>query len=255
MPVVSAKGMLVDAATHGFAVGAFNVTNIIQMEAVIEAAVAHRAPLIIQTSVTPAKFLRPEVIVAASAINAPKLLMLSGVGPAAGGSVNLRGGDEDIDSDITHGEADDADILTLGLRIDYDLGFATLTSNTGYKDHDYYYSEDYDGTPLDINAYQQDQDGDRLVRIDADLTGDLERLPHDLSCRKLGVILQGPGGRQGRDRPEEDGGGQGEEEHEEHVEQAPLGEQPAGDAVGAHIFVEFGGCGRCQHPDYQKQTN
>jgi iron complex outermembrane receptor protein len=84
----------------------------------------------------------------------------SGVGPAAGGSVNLRGGDEDIDSDITHGEADDADILTLGLRIDYDLGFATLTSNTGYKDHDYYYSEDYDGTPLDINAYQQDQDGD-----------------------------------------------------------------------------------------------
>jgi tagatose 1,6-diphosphate aldolase GatY/KbaY len=65
MPVVSAKGMLVDAATHGYAVGAFNVTNIIQMEAVIEAAVAHRAPLIIQTSVTPAKFLRPEVIVAA----------------------------------------------------------------------------------------------------------------------------------------------------------------------------------------------
>lgn len=37
------------------------------------------------------------------------------------------------------GESDDADILTLGLFIDYDLGFVTLSSNTGLKDHDYYY--------------------------------------------------------------------------------------------------------------------
>lgn len=65
MPVVSAKRMLVDAATHGYAVGAFNVTNIIQMEAVIETAVARRTPVIVQTSLTPAKFLRPEVLVAA----------------------------------------------------------------------------------------------------------------------------------------------------------------------------------------------
>jgi tagatose 1,6-diphosphate aldolase GatY/KbaY len=65
MPVVSAREMLVEAATHGYAVGAFNVTNIIQMEAVIEAAVARRAPVIVQTSVTPTKFLRPEVIAAA----------------------------------------------------------------------------------------------------------------------------------------------------------------------------------------------
>lgn len=65
MPVVSAKRMLVDAATFGYAVGAFNVTNIIQMEAVIETAVARRVPVIVQTSVTPTKFLRPEVLVAA----------------------------------------------------------------------------------------------------------------------------------------------------------------------------------------------
>ena len=65
MPVVSAKRMLVDAATHGYAVGAFNVTNIIQMEAVIDTAVARRTPVIVQTSLSPAKFLRPEVIVAA----------------------------------------------------------------------------------------------------------------------------------------------------------------------------------------------
>ena len=65
MPVVSAKGMLIEAATQGYTVGAFNVTNIIQMEAVLEAAVARRAPVIVQTSVTPTKFLRPEVIAAA----------------------------------------------------------------------------------------------------------------------------------------------------------------------------------------------
>ena len=27
----------------------------------------------------------------------------------------------------------------------------TLTSITGYKDHDFFYTEDYDGTPLNIN--------------------------------------------------------------------------------------------------------
>jgi len=65
MPVVSAKQMLVHAANHGYAVGAFNVTNIIQMEAVIDTAVARNTPVIVQTSLTPAKFLRPEVLVAA----------------------------------------------------------------------------------------------------------------------------------------------------------------------------------------------
>ena len=42
MPVVSAKRMLIAAARRGYAVGAFNVTCFIQMEAVIEAAVARR---------------------------------------------------------------------------------------------------------------------------------------------------------------------------------------------------------------------
>lgn len=65
MPVVSAKKMLVDAAAGGYAVGAFNVTNVIQMEAVVDAAVARRTPVIVQTSVTPTRFLRPEVLVGA----------------------------------------------------------------------------------------------------------------------------------------------------------------------------------------------
>ena len=73
---------------------------------------------------------------------------------------SLSGNNEELDSDISEGERDDADILTLGLFIDYDLGFATLSSNTGYKDHDYYYKEDYDGTPLSINNFQFQQSGE-----------------------------------------------------------------------------------------------
>ena len=42
MPIVSAKEMLFDAAKNGYAVGAFNVTNLGQMAAVVEAASAHR---------------------------------------------------------------------------------------------------------------------------------------------------------------------------------------------------------------------
>ncbi|MDA0272134.1 MAG: TonB-dependent receptor [Proteobacteria bacterium] len=79
---------------------------------------------------------------------------------AALGDVNLRGGNYDADSDQSDGDNDDADILTLGIKVEYDLDFATLVSNTGYKDHDYFYTEDYDGTPLNINNYGQDQKGD-----------------------------------------------------------------------------------------------
>jgi ketose-bisphosphate aldolase len=65
MAIVDAKEMLLRAGDGGYAVGAFNITNIIQMEAVLEAAVEASAPLIIQTSVTPAKFLGERVLAAA----------------------------------------------------------------------------------------------------------------------------------------------------------------------------------------------
>ena len=65
MSVVSCREMLLAATAERYAVGAFNITNIVQMEAVVEAAVARRAPLIIQTSVTPTRSLKPEVIAAA----------------------------------------------------------------------------------------------------------------------------------------------------------------------------------------------
>jgi iron complex outermembrane receptor protein len=70
------------------------------------------------------------------------------------------GGERDADSDQHLGDSDDSDILTIGGRLDYDFENFTLTSITGYKDHDFFYTEDYDGTPLNINNYQQDQEGD-----------------------------------------------------------------------------------------------
>jgi len=64
MSAVNARDMLLKATEEKYAVGAFNVTNLIQFEAVVEAATEKKAPLIVQTSVTPAKFLRPHVLVA-----------------------------------------------------------------------------------------------------------------------------------------------------------------------------------------------
>lgn len=64
MAIVNAKEMLLKATKGKYSVGAFNITNIIQMEAVVEAAVEKKAPLIIQVSVAPSKFLKPKVLAA-----------------------------------------------------------------------------------------------------------------------------------------------------------------------------------------------
>jgi ketose-bisphosphate aldolase len=64
MSIVNAKDMLLKATEEKYAVGAFNITNLIQMEAVVATAIEKKAPLIIQTSVTPSKFLNPDVLVA-----------------------------------------------------------------------------------------------------------------------------------------------------------------------------------------------
>jgi len=64
MAIVNAKEILLKATKEKYSVGAFNITNIIQMEAVVEAAVEKKAPLIIQISVTPSKFLKPKVVAA-----------------------------------------------------------------------------------------------------------------------------------------------------------------------------------------------
>lgn len=64
MSIVNAREIMIEAAQGKYAIGAFNVTNFIQMEAVVEAAVDKKSPLIIQTSVKPSKFIGRDVFVA-----------------------------------------------------------------------------------------------------------------------------------------------------------------------------------------------
>ncbi|MFC3051274.1 TonB-dependent receptor [Kordiimonas pumila] len=71
-----------------------------------------------------------------------------------------RGGLRDLDSDASLGNFDRGEILSLMAEINWDLGFATLTSLTGYKDHNYQYAEDFDAMPYGANDYAQDQEGD-----------------------------------------------------------------------------------------------
>src|SRR4030066_1796044 len=64
MSIASARQMMVEATKGQYAIGAFNVTSLIQLEAVVEAAVEKKSPVIIQTSVKPSRFLGPDVLVA-----------------------------------------------------------------------------------------------------------------------------------------------------------------------------------------------
>lgn len=80
----------------------------------------------------------------------------------------------DINSDFSLGNRDDSTILSTGLQVDYDLGWGTLTSLTGFKDHTFDYAEDYDGTSLAINSYAQDQAGtyfEQEARVVSDYDG------------------------------------------------------------------------------------
>jgi ketose-bisphosphate aldolase len=64
MSIVNAREIMIEAVKGKYAVGAFNITDLVQMEAVVEAAVDKRAPVIIQTSVKPSKFYGRDVLVA-----------------------------------------------------------------------------------------------------------------------------------------------------------------------------------------------
>lgn len=65
-----------------------------------------------------------------------------------------------VNNDNSLEPIDIADILALGLEIEYELEGMTFTSLTGFKDHDYSYVEDFDGSPLILFNYGQDQTGD-----------------------------------------------------------------------------------------------
>ena len=64
MSIVNAKEIMIEAAKGKYCIGAFNVTDLVQWEAVIDAAVEKKAPVIIQTSVKPSQFLGTNVMVA-----------------------------------------------------------------------------------------------------------------------------------------------------------------------------------------------
>jgi tagatose 1,6-diphosphate aldolase GatY/KbaY len=64
MSIVNAKEIMVEAVKGKYAVGAFNVTDLLQFEAVIDAAIEKKAPVIVQTSVKPSKFLGTSLMVA-----------------------------------------------------------------------------------------------------------------------------------------------------------------------------------------------
>lgn len=75
--------------------------------------------------------------------------------------IPLRGNARDVDQDLGFdGITDDSEIFSAGLQMEWDLGSVTLSSNTGFTDHEYRYIEDFDGTNLQLNDYLQDQEGD-----------------------------------------------------------------------------------------------
>ena len=65
-----------------------------------------------------------------------------------------------VNNDNSLDSIDQTQILSLGLQIDYEMDWATFTSITGFKDHEYDYVEDFDGSPLILFNYGQDQEGD-----------------------------------------------------------------------------------------------
>jgi iron complex outermembrane receptor protein len=66
--------------------------------------------------------------------------------------LTIGGGRRDVDSDLP-GLADHSRVGSLTLRIDHDFDAVRLTSLTGVRTYRYRYLEDYDGTPLLIDAF------------------------------------------------------------------------------------------------------
>ena len=65
MSVSNSKSILIKATKGKYAVGAFNITSISQLQAVVEASEAARSPLIIQTSVGTVEMMGAKLLVAA----------------------------------------------------------------------------------------------------------------------------------------------------------------------------------------------
>ena len=77
---------------------------------------------------------------------------------ALGTEVVVRGGPRDVDTDLTD-PRDAGAIWGVNMQADWTFDFATLTSISAYRSHKFFYSEDYDGTPLLLGNYTQRQRG------------------------------------------------------------------------------------------------
>ena len=66
----------------------------------------------------------------------------------------------DVNVDNSFDSIDGGKIFTVGMQLDYDLGWGVFTWLAGYKDHDYEYVEDYDATPTVLFNYGQNQEGE-----------------------------------------------------------------------------------------------
>ncbi|MBT6328392.1 MAG: TonB-dependent receptor, partial [Kordiimonadaceae bacterium] len=62
-------------------------------------------------------------------------------------------------SNLGLGNHDIGEVVTLSGEINIDLDFATFTSLTGFKDHEYSYAENWGGSAIDFADYGQDQVG------------------------------------------------------------------------------------------------
>ncbi|MCJ9430285.1 TonB-dependent receptor [Kordiimonas marina] len=93
------------------------------------------------------------------AINDESMAFLQTLRPIIGRAKPHGADMRNIDSDLGLGNYDRGKIYSGSLEVNYDLDFATLTSNTGYKGHTYAYAEDFDGMPIRYNDYGQNQSG------------------------------------------------------------------------------------------------
>ncbi|WP_439107331.1 TonB-dependent receptor [Congregibacter sp.] len=103
--------------------------------------------------------------------NGPAFATLEGIY----GDIPLPSDPRDVRVDgPRNGLFDGGEIFQVNLELNYDLGWATLTSLTGYKEHDYGYTEDFDATSITIFNYEQVQEGEYFeqeLRLTSDNEG------------------------------------------------------------------------------------
>lgn len=91
------------------------------------------------------------------------------------GDITPRGGPRDIDANTDLPIIDNGRVFSFSTELNLDLDFANLTSLFSYRDHEYQYGEDFDGTRIQLNHYGQDQTGSYLegeVRLVSDDNSD-----------------------------------------------------------------------------------